>query len=372
MIEMYCIKCGVKLPEEAVYCAGCGHRVYSVETENNKEKETGQAMAGTANDKEIVQAEKTTASKKSKYLEMLNRPIKLFDKSSPSKNYTEKGGVIDSNEEMRISEDGVLLEYLGNSETLTIPERIKNIGKYAFYGNKTLKRVVMKETVKHILQFAFAGCEELEEVVFSENTDSIGQKAFCGCKKLKNIQLPQSLRSFGAGAFANCDSIEQIVIPVGVQYIPDYCFYSCKNLWKVEIAHSVKAIGEYAFSQCHILKYVQLSEQIRVIESNAFSYCKKIEQLELPSAVYEIKSLAFFGCKALNKLSLSMKVDSIKKDSFCECDNLLKIHIYEFNDPDISLVEMRRGYKLILNIFKQISPERAKRYASEHNISKLL
>ena len=117
---------------------------------------------------------------------------------------------------------------------------------------------------------------------------------------------------------------------------------------------------------------MEFSNSLRIIENSAFCYCKKIEELKFPASLFSIKGLAFFGCAGLSKVSVSMKLNNIKSDSFGGCDNLFKIHVYEFNDPGITLVEMRRGYKLILNILKQISPERAKRYASENDITKLL
>ena len=355
---MYCIKCGSRLPDEAVFCGMCGYKVYNAE----------------ADEKIAVPSEEAAADKKNskkKYSEILNKPIKIFDKYNPTLKNTEKGGAMNSEGNMRINGD-ILLEYYGEEECIEIPEGIKAIGKYAFFKNKTVKKVIMHDSLKYIGQYAFMECNNLEEVVFSCNTEIIGEKAFCNCKKLKNLEFPKSLRTLEAGSFAGCDEIENVSIPVGVETIPEYCFYTCKKLRSVSMADSVSEIGKFAFSHCLFLKNVEFSNSLRIIENSAFCYCKKIEELKFPASLFSIKGFAFFGCAGLSKVSVSMKLNNIKSDSFGGCDNLFKIHVYEFNDPGITLVEMRRGYKLILNMLKQISPERAKRYASENDINKLL
>lgn len=47
-------------------------------------------------------------------------------------------------------DDQILTKYEGNDEIVTIPEGIKKIGYRAFYGNKTVKKIIMPNTVTQI------------------------------------------------------------------------------------------------------------------------------------------------------------------------------------------------------------------------------
>lgn len=65
-------------------------------------------------------------------------------------------------------------EYTGDRQDIVIPtvyqnKRIEAIGA-AFYGNESIRSVVIPESVTHIESFAFRGCGGLESVTF-ENTN---------------------------------------------------------------------------------------------------------------------------------------------------------------------------------------------------------
>ena len=62
---------------------------------------------------------------------------------------------------------------------------VTGIGDYAFSSSKGLKSVSIPESVVEIDKYAFAGCTELENVAFTgkPHVKSIGGKAFLQCKK---------------------------------------------------------------------------------------------------------------------------------------------------------------------------------------------
>ncbi len=61
-------------------------------------------------------------------------------------------------------EYGVVVKYDGNAEELKLPSYVTRIAPYAFYGCKSLKKLVAPYKLSSVGKGAFYGCENLEEV----------------------------------------------------------------------------------------------------------------------------------------------------------------------------------------------------------------
>ena len=85
-----------------------------------------------------------------------------------------------------------LEKYIGNKETVVIPEEFKRIGFGAFKDCKCIKEVVIPGSVNCIAARAFQGAVNLEKVTFSEGLETIEHEAFSGCENLKEVILPDS------------------------------------------------------------------------------------------------------------------------------------------------------------------------------------
>ena len=102
-----------------------------------------------------------------------------------------------------------LIAYLGGykSDTYNMPDTVKDIYKYSFWGN-----------------------DNLEYVHLSSYLDAIPGYAFSNCRSLRNITLPYSVDSIEAKAFENCVSLTDVVIPASVKYIDPTAFDGCRKL----------------------------------------------------------------------------------------------------------------------------------------------
>ena len=279
---------------------------------------------------------------------------------------------IDDVNNMALGKDGTLLiKYIGTNEEIKIPSNITTIGKYAFRGNESAKRIIMSDSVKVVDKFAFAHCVHLEEIVFSKNLESIGENAFLKCQRIKKLDLPNSLKSIGKGAFGRCSSIRKLVIPSGIKKINDLSFYSCRNLNRVIISGSVESIGNAAFSECYGLKKIFISDSVTSIGESAFSWCRSLEEITIPPTVKSVGSWAFYGCQKLTNVKLSVLTKDIKDDAFSGCENVFDVHIAEFDNNNISMNEVKKCHKQVIRILKQINRKKAERYASDHGISTL-
>ena len=105
--------------------------------------------------------------------------------------------------------------YPANVTSITLPDGVKSIETYAFYG-----------------------CSSLTSITLPDGVTSIGFYAFSGCTSLTSITLPDGVTSIGDGAFYSCTSLTSITIPDGVTSIRGYTFYSCTSLMELTVLAS--------------------------------------------------------------------------------------------------------------------------------------
>lgn len=115
-------------------------------------------------------------------------------------------------------------------ETIVLPNTIREIGNFAFRGNKNLRSINIPNGVFSIGGSAFENCESLEEVILPSSVELIFREAFRNCKKLKTITIPKSVRKIGCFVFEKCESLKQVVVENQETKIYPNAFFGCPNL----------------------------------------------------------------------------------------------------------------------------------------------
>lgn len=82
------------------------------------------------------------------------------------------------------TEDNLLVSGCMNT---IIPNSVKSIGGYAFFGCSNLKSIVFPNGLREIGAVAFQDCEKLEKVVIPNTVEVIGNDAFCNCMSLYSV-----------------------------------------------------------------------------------------------------------------------------------------------------------------------------------------
>lgn len=106
-------------------------------------------------------------------------------------------------------ENGELVRYYGTQSEVELPAFVVSIGEDAFFGNGTLKRIVIPEGVLRIGRNAFAG-SALERVELPDSLDSIGDGAFSECANLTDVTIPWRRLYIGEDAFSNCTALSSV------------------------------------------------------------------------------------------------------------------------------------------------------------------
>ena len=239
------------------------------------------------------------------------------------------------------SEDGVLFDISGETlvaypaahgTTYEIPESVKTVGIYAFYGSKVLF-MDFGSTIKSIEDSAF----ESSSVLAAHIPDSVtflGQKAFSK-SAIKELTLGNGLTVIPMEAFAKCSSLRSVHIPEGIVEIRAAAFFACSHLQSLTFAEnsrllvianlafaccaitelhvpaSVIMIGSagedthepYYYSDCNVvgafdfapLRSVTFAKgsQLSVIGDRAFAFTK-LESIELPEGLTHLGAGAFW------------------------------------------------------------------------------
>lgn len=187
--------------------------------------------------------------------------------------------------------DGVLEEYLGNEEVVTIPEGVVEIDLNAFKDHRRLKKVNFPSTLKIIGDCAFCDCNRLEEAIIPEGVEVIGNGAF-EYSGISKVTLPSTLKELHSDAFVYTENLKEIeVAPNGVRYIDDNGILYDKKTDavimllpqndKIYIPATTKIIGEKAFSENEDIQELIIPESVNTIERYAFSSCKNLKKVSI-------------------------------------------------------------------------------------------
>lgn len=214
-------------------------------------------------------------------------------------------------------------------KSISFPESLTEIGKYAFYQCTSLTDIEVRGNVGYA---AFAHCSKLAEITFGDNTTTIDSYAFNKCSALTSITLPNSLTTISDYAFLRCSALAEIIIPASVESIGGIynggTFSDCTNLSKVEILGTVSFIPWNCFSNCTSLKSIILPETVTSIKPYAFSNCSALTDIQTENnASISIAEHAFENCTSLKTLSGFNNLTSIGEYAFQNCTGLETIDI---------------------------------------------
>ena len=232
---------------------------------------------------------------------------------------------------------------------IVIPERVTEIGDYAFEWCKNLKNVSLPNGVTRIGDGTFEGCSSIETMMLPDGVAEIGVSAFQHCVSLRSIHLPVGLTSIKERAFSQCSSLQNVSIPGGVSAIEESAFYDCSELMTLQLAEGLVSIGSNAFFSCEKLTSFVFPSTLTTIETSAFAFCKSLSSLSIPTSVTNIASNAFANCNGIKQVSINIpivkawfsgntsieivtlggNVESIEKRAFSDCTALQSINLTE-------------------------------------------
>ncbi len=253
-------------------------------------------------------------------------------------------------------------KYRLSIKSVTLPEKLTSIGKYAFYDCTGITSITLPDSVTSIGNSAFYGCNGIAETYYTgtptqwekisigSNNGFLTQKVIfecnserpyyaagtCGTDLSWKIHTDGNLAISGTGAMTSwsssstapwynyCSSIKSVSISDGVTSIGDYAFCNCDGIESVAIPDSVRRIGSSAFSNTALYNnssawesdvlYIgdclieagtsvtgaySIKEGTKVIADSAFNGCNALTSVRVPDSVTNIGYKAFYGCSGI-------------------------------------------------------------------------
>ena len=96
-------------------------------------------------------------------------------------------------------------------------EAVIDVGRYAFWGNNKIEKVVLPKSIGNVYSYAFVDCANLKEVIFnSENLSRLMSYSFKGCLSLDVVELPLNCTYLGEYAFSDCGTISLLNMPASL------------------------------------------------------------------------------------------------------------------------------------------------------------
>lgn len=179
-------------------------------------------------------------------------------------------------------------EYIGNEDTVEVPEKIEG---------RTVTAIGIQKGFVH----CFSECRSIKTVIIPDTVREIGEKAFWNCPELVDVFLPSNLVEMGANAFENCMKLSFVKIPSSLAFIPPFAFANCKSLEGVTFFEGLEQIGYGAFQDCTSLNEIKLPESLKKIDRAAFAYCTSLNAVGFGSLDTFIAEGAFMETPADSK-----------------------------------------------------------------------
>ena len=217
-----------------------------------------------------------------------------------------------------------LIDY--SVEEYVLPDATEVVSESAFYGCRTIKKVVLSQNIQTFGELAFCGCRALSEIVGMERVQEVGRNAILGTAYEQNEEY------IIVGNVLTKYSGEQSVfkVPGGVEVIGEGAFrtdtygMSADKLEEIILPPSVKKLASAAFRGRNALKVVNLPEGLTTIYNDVFADCDSLESVHIPSTVTELSPSAF-PVRDWDRQKSKMTSISVADNNpnYCAVDNVL-------------------------------------------------
>jgi len=251
---------------------------------------------------------------------------------------------------------------MNNLTSLTIGEKVTEIGNYLFKDCKRLSEVTIPKSVKKIGFQTFQNCLQLDTLTIIGNTlKTIDEAAFLGCSKLKFLTIPESVEKIGDKAFNNCTDLINVTIVDG-----DYplifegnnyqnpCFRGCE----IKTIYLGRDLDYYTcgcapFREITSLSSLTIGKKVKKIGDCLFWGCTKLSEIHVQNLVPpQLGTNCFYGvpkakspcklyipeCSAANAYSTNWEwalPNIYAEGATTSCDSYLTISPETWNFPAI-------------------------------------
>lgn len=184
------------------------------------------------------------------------------------------------------------------------------VGISQYSRREDLTRVRIPEGVRRVDDYAFYGCDNLEAVELPDTLTEIGEAAFAQCGRLAGLRVPDGVRVIGRNAFADCGSLRSVDLPETYADITPGLFAGCHSLERIGTGAAYRQEGGYVVST--ETRRVDMALPTAVVDGRlvlprwaeriapyALSLCSRATKVAIPESIVELDGLSFGGLPLL-------------------------------------------------------------------------
>lgn len=174
-----------------------------------------------------------------------------------------------------------LLYKADHCQTLTLPQSLQSIGKYAFSEMLALESIIVPGKVETIGDFAFAKCTSMQSsVVTADGTTTIGNNVFANCTSMQSATIvAKGKTTLGNSVFTDCTSLENAHLGDGVTEMGTYIFKNDSSLVSVKLSASCPWLKEGLFYHCDALPAITIPAAVTKMDTKMFAYCSSLKEV---------------------------------------------------------------------------------------------
>ncbi|WP_269537481.1 leucine-rich repeat domain-containing protein [Cerasicoccus fimbriatus] len=149
---------------------------------------------------------------------------------------------------------------------------------------------IIPESVKTIRNYAFYGCKDIIHISLPENLELVENSAFFGCSSLQRLEIPK-LTVIEENVVDACSSLISITVD------PENPYYA--SLDGVLFDKSLETLHRYPPGKSGVYK---IPSSTITIDDYAFSYAKNLMTITIGESVEKVNSTAFYRCSKLERV----------------------------------------------------------------------
>ena len=218
-----------------------------------------------------------------------------------------------------------------------MPYQVTTVKERSLNSCLQLKSITLSDNLTTIEQYGFCGMGA-SSITVPEKVTSIGKYAFTECNSLVSVRLMCRGAKIANSAFSCCGSLATVEVGEGVSEIDEYAFFNCKSLSSVILPISLTSIGKCAFQQCDALRIIDIPYGVAEIKASTFERCKSLSNVTLHDGLIRIEQNAF-NSTSIKNIKLPYSLQSIS-DSALPCGEAL------YGEPVIIYVPRGKYYGL--------------------------
>lgn len=233
-------------------------------------------------------------------------------------------------EGVEVIREGAFQQCSGLSGILTLPSTLKIIESWTFYNCRGLiGELSIPQSVEQIGWYAFASCNGFTgNLILPENLKILGNGAFSNCNGFSgSLTIPTSLKEMESNVFSSCTGLNgQLHLHKDISVIDQWAFAGCQFRGELLLPENLTIIGEYAFYGNQFSGRLKIPASVSVIKSYAFYYNQRLSGVvEIPEGINSIAEGTFYYCTQLEGIILPKSVESIGPNAFSNCYQLNRI-----------------------------------------------